>query len=113
MTEITTKVCSKCGTPLTVAFYGYEGCGMHVLDEYEPAKGYRVDATDGFGDWGDGPTWLWVPLDALPEVTTFYMTRDRCCGRMDLEDDQEVDWCPKCGDVMEPADTTSPSEEAH
>lgn len=112
MTEVATKLCSECNTPLTVAFYGYGDCGMHTLDEYESVQGYRIDATDGMGDWEDGPTWLWVPLDRMPEVSTFHMTKERCCGRWDLDPlDGESDYCPKCREVMEPASAVSQGEE--
>jgi hypothetical protein len=107
MTERITKSaerCSECGSVLTVAFYGYGDCGMHIREEYEAVQGHRIDATDGMGDWEDGPTWLWVSLDKLPPITTFYMTKDRCCGRPDLDPGEgETDYCPTCREVMEPA----------
>lgn len=98
-----TRTCSDCGEPLTSMFYGYEDCGPHTIEEYGQVEGYRVEPTTGFGDWGDGPTWLFFPDDRMPQRTKFYMTKDRCCGRMDLDMPDETDYCLKCRDVMEPA----------
>lgn len=94
--------CSECAGPLTDLFYGYGDCGSHERDDYEKVQGYRIDPVDGFGDWDGGPSWLFVALDRMPAQSEFYMTKKRCCGRVDLDDPDETDYCPKCKDVMEP-----------
>lgn len=105
MTEVVTKRCSDCGTPLEGVNYGYEGCGPHALSEFIAKPGYKMPLPACYSTWGGGDDFA-IAAEDLPEPTTIWQTEAKCCAFWREPEADDEDFCPKCRDVMEPADET-------